>query len=268
MLVAAAVAAMLLSMIFFLVVRCCTGPIIWLAITIFIGGMITIGVFFILEAEGVTVPEFVADTLSTLSYDTLIIVGSCLLGASVLVLILVICMRGRIAMGAKAVELGSIFLFENCCLVILPITQALLVFGVFVALVVGEGFLYSTGTLNLSNNLAFAIFDLSVLPIVLISIYLAVSLWLIFFVNGCNHFMLSSAVAVWYFGVGSPCGDSLWRLVRYHSGSVAFTSLVNGLFFIIRIIASVFSFDAKDDDSALVSCCLKCLNALFCIFRM
>lgn len=47
-LVAAAGAAIVLSIIFFLFVRCCAGPIIWLAIILFIGGMITIGVFFIL----------------------------------------------------------------------------------------------------------------------------------------------------------------------------------------------------------------------------
>lgn len=109
--VAAAGAAIVLSIIFFLFVRCCAGPIIWLAILIFIGGMITIGVFFILQAKGVTVPDFIAASLSSISYNTLIIVGSCLLGGAVLVLLLVVCLRSRISMGAKAVELGSIFLF-------------------------------------------------------------------------------------------------------------------------------------------------------------
>ena len=102
-LVAAVGAAIVLSIIFFLFVRCCAGPIIWLAIIILVGGMITIGVFFILEAKGVTVPEFVANSLSTISYNTLIIVGSSLIGGAVLLLLLVICLRSRISMGAKAV---------------------------------------------------------------------------------------------------------------------------------------------------------------------
>jgi len=102
-LVAAAGAAIVLSIIFFLFVRCCAGPIIWLAIIILIGGMITVGVFFILEAKGVTVPDFIASSLSTISYDTLIIVGSSLIGGAVLVLLIVICLRSRISMGAKAV---------------------------------------------------------------------------------------------------------------------------------------------------------------------
>lgn len=109
-LVAAAGAGILLSLLFFVFVRCCAGPIIWLAIFICNAGLITIGVFFILQAKGVTVPDFVHNQLSTLSYDTLIIVGSCLIGGAVLLSILAICLKSRISMGVKAVELGSIFL--------------------------------------------------------------------------------------------------------------------------------------------------------------
>ena len=102
---------MILSVFYFLVVRCCAGPMVWLAIIVFIGGMTTIGVFFILQAKGITVSAFISENLPIASQNTLIVVGSSLLGASVLVLLLVICMKSRIAMGAKAVELGSIFLF-------------------------------------------------------------------------------------------------------------------------------------------------------------
>lgn len=153
-------------------------------------------------------------------------------------------------------------------MVILPVTQALLIFGAIAALIIGAGYIYSTGTMNLGNNSAFAVFDPQVEQIVMLSFYLAASLWVIFFFHGCNHFVLSSAVSIWYFGDGNSCCDSVWRLVRYHMGSVAFTSLINGVFFLIKIITNIFSFDVKDDDGALISCCLKCLNALFCIFRI
>ena len=110
MLVLAAVAAVILSLIFFVFVRCCAGPVIWFAIFVCNAGMITIGVFFILQAKGVTVTDFISKQLTTFSYDTLIIVGSSLIGAAALLILLSICMRSRIAMGTKAVELGSIFL--------------------------------------------------------------------------------------------------------------------------------------------------------------
>jgi len=130
-------------------------------------------------------------------------------------------------------------------MVILPLTQAILIFGAFAALVAGAGYLYSTGDITLPDNLAFPVYSLPVTQIVLLAVYLAACLWVIFFFNGCNHFMLSSAVAIWYFKSGSPCCESLWRLFRYHSGSVAFTSLINGVFFLIRLIANIFSFDVK-----------------------
>ena len=113
---------MVLSLIFFVFVRCCAGPIIWIFITLFLLCMLTLGIFFILEAKGVVIDDYITNTLSSFSYDTLIIAGSILIGLSVLFTILVCCMRSRISTGAKAVELGSIFLLENCCLVILPIT--------------------------------------------------------------------------------------------------------------------------------------------------
>lgn len=66
--------------------------------------------------------------------------------------------------------------------------------------------------------------------------------------HGCNHFMICSSVAIWYynheskFDLGNPFGDSLHRLVRYNTGSVAITSLVNGFLFILKLLAHIFSF--------------------------
>lgn len=265
--IVAAVAAVLLSLLFFIFVRICTGPIIWLAITITILGMITIGVFFILQAKGVTVSTFISDRLSSFTYDTLIIIGSILIAAALILLLLVICLRSRLSMGAKAVELGSIFLFENCCLAFLPISQIVLIVLALVAMVFGGGYLYSNGTFSFPNNDTFPSVSLDSGQVVMVIVFLATGVWLIFFFHGCNHFMLCSSVANWYFNQTEPCSMSLWRLVRYHAGSVALTSLVNGIFFIFKILAHILSFDVKDDDSMLVACFLKCLNAIFCIFQ-
>ena len=45
------------------------------------------------------------------------------------------------------------------------------------------------------------------------------------------------------------------------------TSLINGIFFVFKLLAHILNFEVKDEDSTLVSCFLKCLNALFCIFQ-
>lgn len=195
-----------------------------------------------------------------------------MIGGAVLIGLLAICLRSRISMGIKAVELGSIFLLENCCLAILPVTLILFIAGGIAGLIYGAASLYSLGTFTFPNNSSFPIVELDVGQIIMVSLFLAASVWMLFFYHGCNHFTLCSAVSVWYFNhlnnnQGAPCGDSLWRLFRYHIGSVAFTSLIHGLLFVIKILATIFSFDSKDDDSSCVTCCLKCLNAIFCVFR-
>ncbi|MCB0371069.1 MAG: hypothetical protein KDD45_17035 [Bdellovibrionales bacterium] len=198
-----------------------------------------------------------------------------MIAGGALLALLAICLRSRISMGAKAVELGSMFLLANCFLVILPITQGILIILAFAGLVAGGVSLYSLGDFSFPNHAALPDIYLQGGEVAMFVVFLIVGLWLIFFFHGCNHFMLGSAVSVWYFSNvqggdsgGSPCGDSLWRLVRYHCGTVLFASFFNGFFFIVKFLANLFSFEVKDDDGALVACCLRCLNFLFCIFKV
>ena len=139
----AAAAGIILSLLFFGFVRLCAGFIIWLAVVIAIGGMVTIGVFFILTAKGVVIDDFVSSHLSDVAYNTLIITGSVVLVGAFLLFLLVLCLHSRITMGIKAVELGSLFLMDNCCMVMLPITQIFFILATIAALIAGAGFLYS-----------------------------------------------------------------------------------------------------------------------------
>ncbi len=95
--------------------------------------------------------------------------------------------------------MGSIFLFENCCLVFLPITQVCLIVLTLAAMILGAGYIYSVGVFTFPNNDTFPTVDLSSGHIVMVVIFLATGLWMIFFFHGCNHFMLCSSVASWYF---------------------------------------------------------------------
>jgi hypothetical protein len=198
-LLVAALAAIVLSLMFFVFVRLCTGPIIWLSIIVAVLGMLTVGIFFLLQAKGIVVSDFISQNLSTFSYDTLIIAGSCLIVGSVLLALMAICLRSRISLGAKAVELGSMFLLSNCYLVILPITQGILIILALGGLIAGAVGLYSLGDFSFPNNAAFPDIYLTGGEIAAVVIFIAVGLWLIFFLHGCNHYMLCSSVSVWYF---------------------------------------------------------------------
>jgi len=109
-LIGAAIAAMICSLIFLLIVRCCAGVMIWFAIAACISGLEIIGVLFILQAKGIQIAQFINTQLNTLSFNTLIIIGSGLIAAGVFILLLAFCLRSRIKMGSRAVELGAVFL--------------------------------------------------------------------------------------------------------------------------------------------------------------
>ena len=98
-----AFAAMAASIFFLLVVRCCTGLIIWIFIIISVIGMELVGILFILQAKGITVSSFVSTSFSTTSYNSLIIIGSGLIIFGAILALVVICMRSRIALGSKSV---------------------------------------------------------------------------------------------------------------------------------------------------------------------
>ena len=255
-----------------LVVRCCAGFIIWIMIVIGVLGIEFIGIMFILEAKGVKVSPYINNHIASVSYDTLVIVGSCLIVVGVILLVLVVCLRSRIAMGVKAVEVGAIFIFENCCIVLMPITQAIFVVAAIAGTISGVIYLYSLGDLSFEGTNAFPDVGLTDKLKILIAFVIGGGVWTMFFFHGCNHYMMCSAVSIWYFNhdsgtQGSPLCDSLKRLVRFNMGSVAITSLINGILFVLKLIVQILSFETKDDDHCLVRTCIKCMNCFLCVCK-
>ena len=84
-------------------------------------------------------------------------------------------------------------------MILLPILQVILIKITFLAVIVGAGYLFSLGTFYFPGGAAFPSIDLSGGDIAMIVIFFAGGLWLIFFMHGCNHYILSSAVVIWYF---------------------------------------------------------------------
>ena len=93
-------------------------------------------------------------------------------------------------------------------------------------------------------------------------------LWMMCFLNGCNNFILSSAVVEWYFEEGHAFGDYAWRLVRFHAGSVALASMLNGVLFVIKVVSAILAFETKREDGNMLSSCLKLLNSFLFVFTM
>lgn len=159
-------------------------------------------------------------------------------------------------------------------MILLPITQAIFVIAAIAGTIIGGAFLYSMGDLSFGTGDSFPTVHLSTGLIIMIAFCLFGGLWTMFYFNGCNKFIMSSAVSIWFFNSpsmgdeNSPFCDSLGRLVRFHSGSVAIVSLIHGILFALKVLCNIFSFSSQDDDNGLVKACLTCLNFIFCIFKM
>ena len=87
-----------------------------------------------------------------------------------------------------------------------------------------------------------AFFTINFTPglIILFVVFGFAGYWMICWLFYSNSFTVISAASIWYYQHDSPLCTSVHRLLRYHVGSVAFTALLFGIFFIFRIIAKLF----------------------------
>ena len=66
-------------------------------------------------------------------------------------------------------------------------------------------------------------------------------LWVIAFLLGASHFIMAGSASIWYFNRNdydkpNSLLKSIYWLVRYHIGSVAFAGLILAIVWAIRII--------------------------------
>jgi hypothetical protein len=91
------------------------------------------------------------------------------------------------------------FLLNNCFLVILPVLEGALIILALAGFIAGGVSLLSLGDFSFPDNQPFPNLAFNGGEIGMIVVFVVASLWLIFFINGCNQFMLCSGVSVWYF---------------------------------------------------------------------
>ena len=92
-------------------------------------------------------------------------------------------------------------------------------------------------------------------------------LWVTIFINDLGEMSLAGVFAAWYFNreprrenMGpSPIWYSFKRSLRYHTGSVAFGSLIITIIKIIRYIIVYIQEKTKGTDNDAIKCILKCL---------
>lgn len=97
-------------------------------------------------------------------------------------------------------------------------------------------------------------------------------LWMIQFMIGCQHMVISGAVATWYFvkdksNLGYPILHSTYNLVRYHLGSVALGAFLIALVQFIRVVLCIIQKYLKNKQGKCVDCVLKCCHCCLYMFE-
>ncbi|XP_035828132.1 choline transporter-like protein 1 [Aplysia californica] len=96
-------------------------------------------------------------------------------------------------------------------------------------------------------------------------------IWVSEFIIGCQSFVISGAVARWYFTreknqLGFPILGTIGRLIVFHQGSVAFGSFILTLVKFPRMILMFISKKLKDSESHCGKFCAKCCcSCLWCV---
>ncbi|KAL8598964.1 hypothetical protein ACOMHN_006774 [Nucella lapillus] len=93
--------------------------------------------------------------------------------------------------------------------------------------------------------------------------HIAGLLWLSQFIVACQQFVVTSAVAQWYFTrnkrrLGTPMLSAVGRLLIYHLGSVALGSLVLSLVRLPRMALMFLHRKFKTGESCCAAFCVKC----------
>lgn len=162
------------------------------------------------------------------------------------------CLYSRIKLAIAIVKTAAMFVGENFSSLLVPLVIFLLIFIQFIWFIVPGIYLYSIGEVKKDEDsmLPFSSFEHDNLTTGFICIHTFFLLWGLAFLVASADFILGSATAIWYFQKGTGIGEnegvhpirsSVYRLFRFHLGSVSFGSLIIAIIWVLRIILEYVS---------------------------
>ncbi|XP_030838771.1 choline transporter-like protein 1 isoform X2 [Strongylocentrotus purpuratus] len=97
-------------------------------------------------------------------------------------------------------------------------------------------------------------------------------LWVTQFILACQECTIAGAIAEWFFArdkslLSTPILKSIYRIIRYHLGSLAFGSLLIAIIMFIRIVLGYIQSKLKGAKSAPAQYCLKCMQCILWLFE-
>lgn len=182
--------------------------------------------------------------------------------------LIICCFFTRINLAIKIIMAAADFVtdFKSIILVPLGLMAAITVFLCYWAAAFAA--LYSHGELKYREELPFAEIYLSKQQVWLSRLSLFSLLWTLAFLYCSSQFIIASSASIWYFSghkadIPNPILKSIWWLIRYHCGSIAFGSILLALVWVVQILASYLHKKLKEAPmqqmTVWISRCLGCL---------
>lgn len=159
---------------------------------------------------------------------------------------------------------------------IVPVLSILVLAAFYAYWAVTAVYLASAGNPQRMKDYPFGTFDYDKKLQHYMIYHLFGGLWLTAFVAASVQFVIASSTCMWYFSQGTgqfasgTVRKSIWRLFRYHFGSIAFGSLILAIIQLVRIILAYIEKHGKKTGAAdnkvaqfafkCIQCCLACFE--------
>jgi len=259
--------------LFMILMKYCAGVVAWTSILFTIGSFILMGVYCYQAYTDYQSGVLVGSSSNMYAMLAFSIIGFVFAGLTIL---FAICMFQRIRLAIAVIKTAAEFVGDCMGIVFVPTVYFFVLACFFVLWLSAQIFIFSCGNFSY-NGSPFASVQITQ-SIQYSSIYHFFGLlWTCAFFGACCQFIVASTACVWYFSpvengnkvMSSPISTSIFRLFRYHVGSMAFGALVLSIVQFIRWVVAYLQRKADVENANFavkcVACCIDCILA--CVER-
>jgi hypothetical protein len=262
------------AIIWVILLRFTAGLLIWTLVFVMESGLIAFSVWLYFEWQNKV--KTTDATITTQVWMRNAYMGFFIAFASIsgLLLILLIALRNRIKIAIQIIRESSRAVVSLPTIIFVPLCTMILVIGLFVFYVIVAAILTTADSGSVSLNLTYATLAVSNLNNYLQWYLLLGLLWNYFFLQAINQTAIAGSIATYYFSRDKSAlptftvALSIWRVLRYHLGSLAFGSLIIAIVYLIRIILLYIEQQLKGKSNKVIKFIFACLQCCFaCVAR-
>mmetsp|Transcript_17062 Transcript_17062/g.59722 ORF Transcript_17062/g.59722 Transcript_17062/m.59722 type:complete len:644 (-) Transcript_17062:88-2019(-) len=250
LLAGSAATSMVAGFLFLFFLEKCTGCLVWMGFAVLV---LSTGGFGGTMAYAGSQPGGLDGLPSTGDSQQDLAVGAVSCALSFFFLCLACCKRSSVSRAVECVKSAAECIEETPSILIEPLLALILKIVVIMALMVCWVYLLSCAK-SISVDASSGIqVEYTTEEKAMIGFLFLMSLWLLEFCNALSTYVISYVTQMWFFKVGGGCsvGKAYCSGLAYHSGSLAFGSLLVALVRGVRIVLSVAAQAMKDTGNSV-----------------